>query len=109
MSADALREAAILVLVFGLLDKYMFDRGPSFAWTILVIAVSLLSFAIGGRAREISEDAMGPYTAIFGVLVFVIVVAGIGAVDILSSRRQARRQGGSEPRPLPSQPRAPAK
>jgi hypothetical protein len=61
------------------------------------------------RAREISEDVMGPYTAIFGVLVFVIVVAGIGAVDILSSRRQARRQGGSEPRPLPSQPRAPAK
>jgi hypothetical protein len=49
MSADALREAAILVLVFGLLDKYMFGGGgPSSGWTAAIVAVALLSFVLGG-------------------------------------------------------------
>jgi hypothetical protein len=38
---------------------------------------------------------MGPYTAILGVLVFVVVVAGIGAVDVIRGRQQGhvRRVG----------------
>ena len=47
MSADALREAGVLVLVFGLLDKYMFGPGPSAGWTAVVVSVALLSFVLG--------------------------------------------------------------
>jgi hypothetical protein len=48
MSADALREAGVLVLVFGLLDRYMFDRGPPAGWTASVLGLALLSFVLGG-------------------------------------------------------------
>jgi hypothetical protein len=36
---------------------------------------------------------MGPFNAIVGVLVFVAVVAAIGAVDVLVARRRARSSG----------------
>lgn len=55
MSADALREAAVLVLVFGLLDKFVFDHAASPKWASLVVAVALLSFVLGcvlERARR---------------------------------------------------------
>ena len=40
---------------------------------------------------------MGPYTALVGVLVFMLVVAAIGAADVVRGRRQA-----SGPKRLPS-------
>ncbi len=47
MSADALREAGVLVLVFGLLDKYMFGSGPSAGWTAAIVALALGTFVLG--------------------------------------------------------------
>jgi len=43
---DALREAAILIAVFGMLDKFLRD-GPSLAWTAGVLGAALLSFVLG--------------------------------------------------------------
>lgn len=48
MTADALREAAVLVLVFGLLDKYLTKEGPSDAWTSWVVGLAAVGFVVGG-------------------------------------------------------------
>jgi hypothetical protein len=52
MSAEGLREAAILVLVFGLLDKFLSSGGPSLPWTGAVFVVALLSFAAVGMLER---------------------------------------------------------
>ena len=55
MSAEALREAAVLVLVFGLLDKLVFEHPTSVGWVASVVGVALLSFVLGcvlERARR---------------------------------------------------------
>jgi hypothetical protein len=44
---DALREAGILIAVFGMLDKFLRDEGPSLAWTAAVLGAALLSFVLG--------------------------------------------------------------
>ena len=48
MSADALREAGVLVLVFAMLDKCMFGSGPSAVWTAAIVALALGGFLAGG-------------------------------------------------------------
>ena len=47
MSAEALRDAAVLVLVFGLLDKFIVG-GPSGPWTVVILAVAAVCFVAGG-------------------------------------------------------------
>jgi hypothetical protein len=47
MIADAMREISVLVAAFGLLDKYMFDHGPSVVWTGEVLGVALFFFSLG--------------------------------------------------------------
>lgn len=48
MSADALRESAVLVLVFGLLDPYMFGHGLTAKWLARVLGLAALGFSLGG-------------------------------------------------------------
>jgi hypothetical protein len=55
MSAEALREVAVLVLVFGLLDRYAFDHGPSGDWSATIVLVAVATFVAGcvlERARR---------------------------------------------------------
>ena len=47
MCGDALREIAVLVLVFGLLDRYASKDGTPEEWTVAILSVSLLSFVAG--------------------------------------------------------------
>ena len=56
MSGDFLREASVLVLVFGMLDKYVHENGPSAGWAGIVIGVSLLGFAIGGIMERVRRS-----------------------------------------------------
>jgi len=44
---DGLREAGVLVAVFGMLDKFVHGEGPSTAWTTVVLTVSLFLFGVG--------------------------------------------------------------
>lgn len=54
MSAEAMREGAVLILVFGLLDKYVLDaNGPSDRWILGVFALSLLLFVFGGSLERV--------------------------------------------------------
>jgi hypothetical protein len=55
MSAEALREVAVLVLVFGLLDRYMFDHATSGDWAATIVLVAVATFVAGAvleRARR---------------------------------------------------------
>ena len=47
MIGEALRETAVLVLVFGLLDKVVLG-GLSKLWVASTVGLALLTFAIGG-------------------------------------------------------------
>ena len=46
MIGEAMREAGVLVLVFGMLDKFVHDSAPTMVWTVAVLAVGL--FFLGG-------------------------------------------------------------
>jgi hypothetical protein len=96
MSADALREAGVLVLVFGLLDKYMFGAGPFGGLDGRSRCRGPAKLRARKHARTDQEDVMGPYNAILGVLAFVLVVGAIGAIDVIRGRRQ-RRHDSSAP------------
>jgi hypothetical protein len=47
MSSEWLREASILVAVFGILDKFLRSETPTWGWTFSVLTVALLFFVIG--------------------------------------------------------------
>lgn len=54
MTGEYLREASVLVLVFGWLDKLVFEKdGPSPAWSRGVGAVALILFLIGGMLEKV--------------------------------------------------------
>ena len=52
MVAVALRESSVLVLVFGLLDKFVHASGPSAGWTLAVVGLALLCFTLGGTIER---------------------------------------------------------
>jgi hypothetical protein len=47
MTGDGLREAGVLVGVFGMLDKFVHGQGPTIIWTAAVLTISLFLFAAG--------------------------------------------------------------
>jgi hypothetical protein len=47
MIGDAMRESAILLAVFGILDKFLRSEGPSLLWATSVLSVALSSFVVG--------------------------------------------------------------
>lgn len=42
-----LREAAVLLTVFGMLDKYVHEGGPTLAWTASVLGFALFFYVLG--------------------------------------------------------------
>jgi hypothetical protein len=52
MSGDAMREIGVLVAAFGVLDKFLFDQGPTVAWTASVLGVALAFFAVGAIIEQ---------------------------------------------------------
>jgi len=51
MTGEWLREASILVAVFGILDKFLRSEIPTLTWTLSVLAVALIFF-VGGCTLE---------------------------------------------------------
>jgi len=51
MAGEFLREAAVLIAVFGILDKVLRNEGPTLAWTVAVLAVALI-LLVGGCILE---------------------------------------------------------
>ena len=47
MLGEWMREASVLVAVFGILDKLLRGEGPTSAWTVAVLAVALSFFSWG--------------------------------------------------------------
>jgi hypothetical protein len=52
MIGDWLREASVLVAVFGWLDKSVRDEAISGAWAFEVLALALLLFALGAAVER---------------------------------------------------------
>jgi hypothetical protein len=51
MIAETWREIGVLVLVFGMLDKFVHDETPSIRWAAWVISIGLF-FLLGGYIIE---------------------------------------------------------
>lgn len=47
-----MREIGVLVAAFGVLDKFLFDQGPTVAWTASVLGVALAFFAVGAIIEQ---------------------------------------------------------
>ncbi len=47
MSGEALREIAVLLAVFGILDKVLRNEGPTVTWAAWVLGLSLSAFLLG--------------------------------------------------------------
>lgn len=52
MVGEALREAGVLTAVFGMLDKFLRDEGPSLRWTAGVLGLALCLFVLGIKIEE---------------------------------------------------------
>ncbi len=52
MVGEGLRECAVLILVFGMLDKFVVSDGPSPVWTATVLATALSCYIVGAAMER---------------------------------------------------------